>query len=68
MAGKKAIRWRAEQLDRFADEPDIEGADKLARRLGPIVSAMWNAGTVELPEESKESEGQTADDATVLSR
>lgn len=43
---KKAKRWSKEQIDKFV-KPDIEGADKLAARLGVTINSLWKAQKAE---------------------
>lgn len=38
-----ARRWTPEQIERFATEPDFPKADAYARRVSPLVAALWNA-------------------------
>lgn len=45
MTAKRRIakRWKPEEIDRFAIEPDIAKADALAREIGGAVLYLWEA-------------------------
>lgn len=45
MTSKRRIarRWRPDQIDRFANVPDLAKADELAREIGGAVELLWNA-------------------------
>lgn len=38
-----ARRWRPDQIEDFANKPDIPKADELARELGGAVELFWTA-------------------------
>lgn len=55
MKRRIAKRWKPEEIDRFANEPDIAKADALARELGGVVLYLWEARKDDAESEREES-------------
>lgn len=43
MKRRIAKRWKPEDIDRFANEPDITKADEMAREIGGALPYLWEA-------------------------
>lgn len=55
MKRRIAKRWKPEEIDRIANEPDIAKADALAREIGGAVLYLWEARKDDAESERQEN-------------